>query len=207
MADAGPESATDRHRRELTPVLARAFAELGYRRATTAELARRCGVRENQLYRVWPNKKAMFLAAIEHVFESAAGEWAAVLDGADGGDGRSPAERILAHHAAKHGESRLHRITFAGLNETDDPEVRDALRRMYRGFHRLIAERVADHRTRRADAGEAVGPAGPLTAATTAWAVIGLGTMSNIAQELGMLGPRQRKTLLDAAGHALLDAE
>ena len=36
-------------RRELLPVIARAFAELGYRRATTAELARRCGVRENIL--------------------------------------------------------------------------------------------------------------------------------------------------------------
>lgn len=31
-------------RRELLPTVARAFAELGYRRATTAELARRCGV-------------------------------------------------------------------------------------------------------------------------------------------------------------------
>ena len=55
-------------RRELTPIVARTFAELGFRRTTTAELARRCGVRENVLYRLWPDKKAMFIAAIEYVY-------------------------------------------------------------------------------------------------------------------------------------------
>ena len=37
-------------RRELMPHIARAFAELGYRRTTTSELGRRCRVRENILY-------------------------------------------------------------------------------------------------------------------------------------------------------------
>ena len=46
-----PDRSPDR-RRELAPVLARAFAELGYRRATTAELAERCGVQEKALYRL-----------------------------------------------------------------------------------------------------------------------------------------------------------
>ena len=41
--------------KELLPVVARAFAELGYRRTTTADLARRCGVRENVLYRLEHN--------------------------------------------------------------------------------------------------------------------------------------------------------
>jgi len=64
-------------RRELLPIVARAFSELGYRRATTAELARRCGVRENILYRIWADKKAMFIEAISYVYELAAGIWIA----------------------------------------------------------------------------------------------------------------------------------
>ena len=36
---------TAQRRKQLLPVIARAFAELGYRRATTAELAQRCKVR------------------------------------------------------------------------------------------------------------------------------------------------------------------
>ena len=58
---------TAERRRELIPVIARAFTELGYRRSTTAELARRCEVQENILYRLWPDKRAMFIAAIEHM--------------------------------------------------------------------------------------------------------------------------------------------
>ena len=46
-------------RAEFIPILANAFAELGYRRATTAELARRCDVQENILYRLWPDKRSM----------------------------------------------------------------------------------------------------------------------------------------------------
>ena len=46
-------------RRELLPIVARAFADLGYRRTTTAALAGSCGVQENILYRLWPDKKAM----------------------------------------------------------------------------------------------------------------------------------------------------
>ena len=45
-------SKADERRRELLPLVAEAFSELGYRRATTAELAARCGVQENILYRL-----------------------------------------------------------------------------------------------------------------------------------------------------------
>lgn len=44
---------------ELLPLLAQAFSDLGYRRATTASIARRCEVRENILYRRWNDKAAM----------------------------------------------------------------------------------------------------------------------------------------------------
>ena len=46
---------SDQRRRELLPVVTDAFAELGYRRTSTAELAERCNVRVNILYRLWPD--------------------------------------------------------------------------------------------------------------------------------------------------------
>ena len=52
-------------RNELLPIIAETFTRLGFRRTTTAELAKRCKVRENILYRLWPDKKAMFIAAID----------------------------------------------------------------------------------------------------------------------------------------------
>ena len=62
-------------RETLLPRLARAFAELGYRRTTTAELARRCRTRETTLYRLWPDKKAMFIAAIRYVYDLFESTW------------------------------------------------------------------------------------------------------------------------------------
>ena len=131
-------------RTELLPVLARAFAELGYRRATTAELARRCGVQENILYRLWSDKKKMFIAAIEFVYEQSVVIWSRLLHESD--DDQTPAERLLAYESQHHGEFGHYRIVFAGLSETDDPQVREALADMYRRYHRFIQRQIGAHR-------------------------------------------------------------
>ena len=91
-----PDRSTER-RRELAPALARAFAELGYRRATTAELAQRCGVQEKALYRLWPDKRALFLAALDQVFAESEAVWERLAS--ERGSGASAAERLLAYEA------------------------------------------------------------------------------------------------------------
>jgi AcrR family transcriptional regulator len=193
-------------RRELLPVVARAFATLGYRRATTAELARRCRVQENILYRLWPDKKAMFVAAIEYVHALAAETWQRVLQ--EPGDGLSPAQRLLRYEAIHLGEFGHHRIILMALSETDDADIRDALARMYRAYQRTIEKYVAAHRSDRA-AGRRPAraddriPAGG-DAALTAWALIGLGTISTIARELDLLGERSRRKLVQQIGETLL---
>lgn len=188
---------SDQRRAELVPVIAQAFADLGYRRATTAALAERCGLRENQLYRLWPNKKAMFLASIDYLYEYTAKIWRDLL--ARDGDS-SPAERILNWEGEHRGETGLHRITFAGLNEADDPEVREALRRMYKKFHSFIVGQVKAHRD---EAGAGDDP----DAALTAWAVIGLGMMTNITYELGLLNSKAQGRLFKDVGTMLLEGD
>lgn len=186
-------SQIDEKRRELTPVVAHAFAELGYRRASTAELASRCGVRENILYRLWPDKKAMFIAAIEYVFDASARAWQQALSSPGNA---SPAEKVLAYESRHSGELGHARIVFAGLSETDDPDIRQALARMYRHYHSFLQQQVAAHR----NDGEATAPAD----AVTAWAFIGLGTVTLIARELQLLGERDRRRLMTDAGQSLL---
>lgn len=190
-----PDRSLER-RSELRPALAQAFAELGYRRATTAELARRCGTQETVLYRLWPDKKAMFLAAIEHVLEHSERVWEALLAGST--DRRRAAARLLEHEAEHHGERQLHRIVFAGLSETDDPDVRAALRRMYRGFHRFIKERWAEHVPAQRTAARVDGE-------LVAWALIGLGTIASIGREVGAVDRGARRELFTVLGARLLD--
>ncbi len=187
---------TEQKRKQLLPVIARAFAELGYRRATTAELAQRCNVRENILYRLWPDKKAMFVAAIDYVYQQSAEIWQRILS--EGDVNTDPAERLLQYEAEHYGESGLHPIIFAGLSETNEPEIRDALERMYGRFHHFIHQQIAAHRGAGA---KRLRPEAELSA----WAIVGLGNVANISRELGLLTDRGRKRLFAHVGRLLLD--
>ena len=191
-------SQTHDRRKKLLPIVARAFAELGYRRATTAELAQRCKVRENILYRLWPDKKAMFIASIDHVYEQAASTWREVLR--ENGDRACGAIRLLKHEAEHYGESGLHRIIFTGLSEADDPEIRNALRKMYGRFHRFIRGQIVAHR-------DGSRTSGFPDETISAWAIVGLGNVANIGRELGLLGGRARKRMFEETGRMLLNGQ
>lgn len=191
-----------RRRRELAPILARAFADLGFRRTTTAELARRCSVQETILYRLWPDKSAMFVAALDFVYRLSEETWGALLAHAD--STASPAQRILAYEAGHHGEFGLYRIVFAGLSETDDPVIAAGLRRLYGRFQRFVRRQVEEHRARGANGAAAANAA--LDPGLAAWAILGLGTVSNLGRELGLMSAATRRRLVGDVGALLLDA-
>jgi len=178
--------------------VATAFAELGYRRASTAELARRCGVAELILYRLWPDKKAMFVASIEHVFERSLSAWGLAL--ASRPAGRDPLASLIEYEARHHGEHGLYRIVFAGLGECDDPQIRSAMRAMYRRFQRFVSGQVEAARLR---AGRSARSREALDADRAAWGLIGLGTVANIAHELGLLGAGARAELFASVARRL----
>lgn len=201
-------------------MIAAAFAQLGYRRTTTAELARRCGVQETILYRLWKDKRAMFIAAIEHVYEVSERAWrhAVELDAAEGvrggaragaskrGKHRTSAERMLAYESRHLGEFGYARILFAGLGETDDPQIRRALTRTYERFQAFLREQVEHHRATRGPSGRSGAKRGAAPDADiSAWALVGLGTVASIALELRMLGPDDRQRLMAQVGGLLLD--
>src|SRR5215213_2242242 len=181
-------SKTEQRRKDFTPLIAAAFIELGYRGTTSAQLAQRCGVRENVLYRVWPTKKAMFLDAVGHVYAATMAAWDRVA--ADRALGRTVAERILSNQADYHGRMRLYRIVFAGLTE-DDPDIKSALRDVYRRFHQFIAARIGEHRAGDGEPRRRKGESAPRPNLSTApepavaaWALIGLGAVIDMQREL-----------------------
>ncbi|MCG3128961.1 MAG: Nucleoid occlusion factor SlmA [Phycisphaerae bacterium] len=183
-------------RAALLPLVARAFAQLGYRRTTTAALAERCGVQESVLYRLWPGKKQMFIAAIEYVFELSASVWRRLS--ASGG-GAASARRILDYESRHYGELGHYRIIFAGLSETDDPDVHDALRTLFGRYQRFLREQI--------DASRGTGKRhGALGSEWAAWALVGLGLAASVSRELTLLSDADRTRLIAAAGGNLLSA-
>jgi AcrR family transcriptional regulator len=193
-------SLANEKRRKLLPLIADAFAEVPYRRMTTAELARRCGVQENILYRLWADKKAMFIAAIEYVFESSREAWSRVLKRSKARG--TPAEKLLAYEAQHHGEFGRYRVLFAGLGETDDPEIRAALADTYARYQRSVRQEIEAHRD--AAGASAAGPVAP-DPERAAWAVVALGILANIGRELGLLSGADRQALFETIGRLLLD--
>jgi AcrR family transcriptional regulator len=194
----GRPNLTDQRRRSWIPQLARVFAEHGYRRTTTAELADACETQETVLYRLWPDKKAMFLAAVDHVFELSRDTWETILGAED--EGGTAAERLLSYEAEHLGEFGLYRLLFAGLSESDDPEIRAKLVRVYRNFHRFISQQISAHR----ESKSAEGPSHLPEEQLSAWALIGLGTIATLGKELRLFSNKDRRQLLlDAGSHIL----
>lgn len=188
-------SQAEEQRKKLLPIVCQTFRDLGYRRTTTAELARRCKVRQNILYRLWPDKKAMFLAAIEDIFQSRAEKWEHIL--ADLADPQRRVERLIAYETEHQNEFGFYRVIFTALAESDDEEMRDTLIRMYRQFHKLVVQQIPNglESTRH----------GP-PASDAAWGLIGLATISNIIVELKLLGPRQRSQMFASVAQSLVGA-
>ena len=186
-------SLRNERRKELMPIVASAFAELGYRRTTTAELASRCGVQENILYRLWQDKKDMFIASIDYIYDSLSDAWKKHVEPKKGKDG---VITLLDHEAKHYGEAGMYRIIFAGLSELDDKDIRDALSHMYRRFHKLIQQLIIEHRNKKVIGADAV---------LSAWAIIGLGTVANIGKELELISDKKLEKLISDVGRYLLD--
>lgn len=181
---------SDERRAELLPVLTQVFAEQGYTGTTTAALAAAAGLRENQLYRLWPSKKKMFLAVIDFLYRAETSYWQQKLGE---GDSHVALEKLLDEQGRRRGQSGLHRIIFAGLSESHDPEVREALVKMYRNYHRFIS-RVIKQTRAGTDADQP-------SVAQSAWAMIALGTLINVARELDVFPvSTQRRMLIEVGG-------
>jgi len=191
-------SQTQEQSKRLLPIVCEVFSELGYRRTTTAELAHRCDVRENILYRLWPDKKAMFLAAIEHIFRARAEMWNEIL--ADRPAPEQAVERIVKYESQHQGEFGFYRIVFTALTETDDDDIRVALVGMYKRFHQLVCSQVK--------AGRGSGDLeSALPVELAAWGLLGLATISNVIRELKLLPPRQRERMFATVAKCLVGGE
>src|SRR5690606_33621795 len=104
------------------------------------------------------------------------------------------AERLLEYEATHHGEHGFHRLVFGGLSEADDPQLRQALARLYQRYHEFVVRRVREHR----GDGDTAAPE------QAAWALIALGTITSVGRELRLLGPDERRELWQGIGPLLL---
>jgi hypothetical protein len=137
----------------------------------------------------------MFLAAIQDIFQRRAERWGEIL--AKLGPAERAADAMVAYEAKHQGEFGFYRVVFTALVEADDPGIREAITEMYHRFHRRLRTLIE---ISRAGGQSAAG----LSADATAWALIGLATVSNIVRELELLRPGQREDMFARTAQLLI---
>src|SRR5690349_18762318 len=115
----------DERRESVIRAAVTEFARGGYTGTSTAVIAKRVGVSQPYLFRLFPNKEAMFLAAAERCLEETRQVFAEAADGLDGED-------------ALHAMARAYQQLIA-----DDPEKLLMQMQVYAAV--AAAEAAGDH--------------------------------------------------------------
>ena len=137
-AGRGPRMPAEQRRELVLGEAMAAFAAHGYAGTSTEEVARRAGISQPYLFRLFPTKKALFLALVERCFRRVRDEFAAAAGGLTG------EEALMAMAEAYEAlldDRILLLLQMQAYAACEDPDVRDATRN---GFRRLweLSERT-----------------------------------------------------------------
>jgi AcrR family transcriptional regulator len=127
----GPRMPAEQRRELVLGAAMPAFAAHGYAGTSTEEVARRAGISQPYLFRLFPTKKALFLALVERCFRRVRDEFAAAageLTGEEALTAMADAYEVLLD------DRILLLLQMQAYAACEDPEIRDATRT---GFRKL----------------------------------------------------------------------
>lgn len=133
MPSAGTRAKSDERRGAVVVVAVECFAHKGFYGTTTHEIAKRVGISQPYLYRLYPNKEALFASAVDHVSEVIT---RTLLDhslDANRGDADSQEALQAARgaYAALVSDRTILRFLMHANCAAEEPLVGDAVRRCY----------------------------------------------------------------------------
>jgi AcrR family transcriptional regulator len=133
MPAAGTRTKSDERRHTVMAAAVERFAQKGFYGTTTHEIAESAGISQPYLYRLYPNKEALFAAAVGYVSDIMAEALTAHSPAPDAGE-MTP-ERALAAARDAYGALVADRTILRFLMHANcaasEPLVRDAVRRCY----------------------------------------------------------------------------
>lgn len=156
------------------------FARVGYREAATAAIAVELGISEPTIFRHFPTKRELYLAAVDRSAEITMGHWRAIADRST-----SPLAALLEmgrwYFAELQRDSQHLRLRFRSYSEANDPEVGPRVREHVRTAFAFVH-----------DLYESARAAGEIAADTDVrahtWLFMAIGALLDVTQILGMRG-------------------
>ncbi|MEV0884409.1 TetR/AcrR family transcriptional regulator [Streptomyces microflavus] len=129
MPAAGTSTKSDERRRALVAAAVDCFAQKGFYGTTTHEVAQWAGISQPYLYRLYPNKEALFAATVDHVSVVMT---ETLLAHAPTAGGTSPAlDAARDAYAALVEDRNILRFLMHANCATGEPLVAEAVRRCY----------------------------------------------------------------------------
>jgi len=154
------------------------FASAGFREASTAAIAAGLGVSEPTLFRHFPTKRALYLAALDRTAEVVMERWRAIATAAP-----SPLVALFEvgrwYYGALQEDSRYLRLRFRSLAESGDPDVRSRVQAHFRAGFDFVHDLYASARA----AGEV---AAETDARAHAWMFMAVGALLDTTQVIGL---------------------
>lgn len=124
-------------REQLLDCAADLFAEQGYARATTAQLAKSAGVTEPIIYRHFKSKRDLFVALIERTGRRTLDQWERDLKGAT--DPADRLRRLIGDNPMVSDEGRdAYRVFLQAISEVDDEKIQQAISRHIGSVHEFL---------------------------------------------------------------------
>lgn len=167
-------------RLQLLQTASKLFAELGYARTTTAQLAQAAGVTEPIIYRHFASKRDLFVALVEQTGQRTLELWNESLSRA-----KDPGERLkilLGRNpmvALGDEEANAYRVILQSITETDDEVIHRAVDEHFHAMHSFLVTEV-----------EAAQEAGQVRqrfpADMIAWLLIDVGLGYGVLQAMGV---------------------
>ncbi|MEO1512276.1 MAG: TetR/AcrR family transcriptional regulator [Planctomycetota bacterium] len=126
-------------REQLLDTAAELFAQQGYARATTSQLAKAAGVTEPIIYRHFKSKRDLFVALIERTGEETLEGWREHIAGAS--DPADRLKRLFGDNPMVQPKGRAaYRVFLQAISESDDEAIHKAVDDHLRGVHRFLAD-------------------------------------------------------------------
>ncbi len=169
-----------KRREQLLACAAKLFAEKGYARATTAQLAKSAGVTEPIIYRHFKSKRELFVALIERAGRETIAQWTKHLRGSD-----DPAERLrllLGENPMVSAEGRdAYRVMLQAITQVHEDDIQRAIEKHMHSLHQFLAAEIRraqeEHKLTRRFEAELI-----------AWLLIDIGMGYGVLTALGVRG-------------------
>jgi AcrR family transcriptional regulator len=121
-------SDAETRREAIIEAAVRVFAEKGYASTPVTEVAAKAGISQAYVFKLFPTKEGLFLAAIERCYQRILEAMAAAADGVASGDSREMLDAIGESYARLIADKDLLMLQVHAQAATDIPAVRAAVR-------------------------------------------------------------------------------